>query len=447
MPTRDLARWLFLGTLVVAPWLYGGTTAWAIEIINGMLGLALVFWIASLILDRRWPNIPRGLVIIAAVILIQGWWMVWNAHAIQDARFRLFVPLCSILPFMAGSVDYVLSFAMMLRVVVLLGAIALTAEMIQRSQWIVRLWFAIAIAAGSVALLGLIQKATRAPGIFWASLLPWESGAFFGTFYYHANAGAFLNLVFPLVVGLTCWLLVRKENPIARAVMVGTTLIVLLAIAANTSRMSQTIGGLLLLALLATAGRPLFQRALQAERKLLLVGAVIGLISIFAIAQASNLDQPLMRWQQFSKQLPVDARWVANRVAFSALEDVGVCGFGPGTFRAIFPHYQQLSGGQPSGTWRFLHDDYVQTGLEWGWLGATALGALFFGGIGLGIRNSIKGEEWSVRQKWLLLSTLLALAGVAIHAAVDFPLQISSIQLLAATYLGICWGSCAWKRS
>lgn len=441
---RDLARWLFLGTVILAPWLYGATTAWAIELIEGLLGVVLFFWTASLILDRRRPMTPRGLVIITGVILIQGWWMALNAHAIRDTSFYWFVPLAAKAPAVAGSVDYTLSFAMMVRATVLLGTIFFTADMIQRGHWLLRLWFTIAVAGGSIAFFGLVQKATRAPMIFWAPVTPWDNRAFFATFYYHANAGAYLNLVFPAVVGLTCWLLTRKQNPIARAILVATTLIVLLAIAANTSRMSQIVGGLVVVGVLATVVRPLFQTALQAERKLLLIGAAIGLIAVFAIARTSHLDQPLMRWQQFAKQFPVDARWAANRVAFGALREVGVCGFGPGTFRAVFPHYQQLSGAEPAGTWRFLHDDYLQTVLEWGWLGAFALGVLFFGGVGLAVRNSIKAEGWSLRQRLLLLCTLLALAGVASHAAVDFPLQILSIQLLVATYLGICWGSGEW---
>jgi O-antigen ligase len=181
------------------------------------------------------------------------------------------------------------------------------------------------------------------------------------------------------------------------------------------------------------------------EMTTIAIGVAVVLITIFAIAQASQLDRPLHRWKLLSETLPADSRWLADRAAFEGIPDAGLVGFGPGTFRAIFPTYQERIA-HLQGTFRFLHNDYFQTLLEWGWVGSIALGAVFFGGIAFAVRNyrhAAKG--WSNRQRILMVCALLALIGVAIHAVVDFPLQIFSIQLLVATYLGICWGSGGWK--
>jgi O-antigen ligase len=279
--------------------------------------------------------------------------------------------------------------------------------------------------------------------IFWEPGTTSETYPFFSTFYYHANAGAFLNLVFPLSAGLAAWMILRRSY-VGRATWGALLLIITLAIVSNTSRMAQVIAGMMIVAIIIVGSRRREGLIAGLEKRTVAIGAVVVLLTMFAIAQAAQLDRPLHRWKTLSETLPADSRWLADRAALAAIPDAGLFGFGPGTFRTIFPTYQERIA-HFQGTWRFLHNDYFQTLLEWGWLGALALGALFFGGIAFAVRNYLRGEDWSNRQRIVLLCSLLALIGVAIHAAVDFPLQIFSIQLLAATYLGICWGSGRWK--
>lgn len=438
-----------LTTIVLAPWLYGGTTAWSIELINGLLGLALGLWVISLLLDRRWPLVPRGLAIIAVIILAQGWWLVLNAHAFYDSTFRWFTPVKSLWPSGAGSADFVLSFAWMLRATALLGVCLLAAELGQRPEWLVRLWYALALSGGAIAFLGLIEKGTGAEMIFWQRAVTdnKEIYPFFATYYYHANAGAFLNLLLPPIAGLATWVTARRGPSWVRAVCLTTLLLVVAAIVSNTSRMAQAVAGGLVLVMLGAIARPAARFVARVEKRTLVAGGLVLVLTIFAIAQASHLDQPLKRWNALSGQIAESSRWTAYQVALSGVGDAGCFGFGPGTFRTVYPHYQQMSGNQPEGTWRFLHDDYLQTLLEWGWLGSVAIAALFFGGIGVALRNYCRRKDWSTRQLILLPCVVLALVGVALHALVDFPLQILSIQIIVATYVGVCWGASNWKRS
>jgi O-antigen ligase len=305
----------------------------------------------------------------------------------------------------------------------------------------------IGLVAGSIALLGLLQKATGARMIFWQTAPPWGVTTFFATYYYHANAGAFLNLVWPLTAGLAIRAFTTACHPAIRAMWISIFLLTVAAVLANTSRVAQLIALLLLVAICVQFGPRLLRKLSRTEKNVVFAGALAILLALVALGQASHLEQPLNRWQSVSERIPGDARWRASRRAVSALCDMGLFGFGPGTFRVVFPSYNNVSTNHVPGTWRFLHEDYLQTALEWGWIGGGLWALLFLGGVAVGIRSFKKyARDWTRRRRLLQPLVITALVGVALHALVDFPLQIASIQLYVATYLGLCWGSGLWGQ-
>ena len=444
---RDAARWIFLAALIYAPWAYGGTTSTSIQIINWLLLLAFILWMVELLVRWRRPRFPRLLLFLTCALITIGGWMALNAISIYDSDFYVFVPLRNFASHLTGSVDYAISAAWMLRGALLLCAILFVVDVSQSSRWLLRLWYTIGLAGGTIAFVGLLQKATGAQMIFWQTAPVWGAKTFFATYYYHGNAGAYLNLVWPLTAGLAVRAFTKPSHPGMRALWVSVLILTLGAVLANTSRMAQLIALLLLIALCVQLGPALARKVSHGEKNIALAGVIAILLTLFALGQATHLEQPLNRWQSVTKRISSDARWQASRVAIGALRDVGFFGFGPGTFRVVFPSYNNVANKPAPGTWRFLHEDYLQTVLEWGWVGSSVWALLFVGGIAIGIRSYKKSAAhgWAPRRRLLQPFVITALIGVALHGLVDFPFQIASIQLYVATYLGLCWGSSVWQ--
>jgi hypothetical protein len=379
-----------------------------------------------------------------------GSWMAFNAGSTYDPEFSFFVPLRNFAPAFAGSVDYAISAAWVFRAALLLGIVLFVADLSQSNRWLLRLWYVIGLVGGSIAFLGLLQKATGAQMIFWEPPPPPEFGVatFFATYFYHGNAGAFLNLVWPLSAGLVIREFTSRSHPGMRALWTVVFILTIAGVEANTSRMAQLVA-LLSLVLIGLHSGPVLLRKLSRTQKSVAIAGVLAIVlALIAVAQATHLEQPLNRWRSVGERIPADARWQASCIALSALHHVGFFGFGPGTFRVVFPGYNVGSGRPVQGTWRFLHEDYLQTVIEWGWLGSSLWALLFFGGIAAAIRSCKRysAQEWTPRRRLLQPLAILALMGVVLHALVDFPFQIESIQLYVATYLGICWGSTLWSQ-
>ncbi len=446
-PLRNAHRLLFLGTLFYAPWAYGSTTAESIAVLNYLLAAVVVLWTGDLLVTRRRPDVPGSLVLVILLILAIGWGMALNPVAVYDPVFGIFAGVAKRISALPGSYDAANSVALTIRCTVMLLVLLFIADLVQRPEWLLRLWSAVGAAGASIALFGLIEKGSGARMIFWGDWVPKDPPSFFATYFYHANAGAYLNLVFPPTVALAARAFGSRTSPALRAFWAAAAVAVTIAILANTSRAAQFFGICLMLALLLRSRRQLSSAIARAEKPTLIVGALVAAVAVYAIAQASRLDKPLKRWAETNSSVAKDSRWRAAQTALPVVAEAGWFGFGPAAFRSVFPHYVAAPERKVEGTWRFLHEDYLQTLLEWGYIGSALWGVLFFGGMVMGSRSYRRSrKEWLPRQRVLLPLILLALGSVALHAFVDFPLQIASIQLYVVTYLGVCWGSCRWKR-
>jgi len=439
----EIPRWLFLAALVCAPWAYGCTPEWAIDYLEILLGLILVLWLAGCALRRLRPAIHPVLLGCTLILLVAGWWMTVNPHLRHTESF-VFVPLSPMFPRLPGTVDAATSLRAMLRITCLLGIVCFVCDLSARRLWRRRLWYTIGATGVSIVLFGLLQSASDRPLLIWNR--EDMSIPYFATYYYHGNAGAFINLVLPFVAGLAALTLRRPDSHRERAIWLPGFFICVAGAFVNLSRSAMVITILLcaLLLLWQFRGKSrnelLPPRRLRVAYALLMTGAVLGLVAF------SNWERPAQKWALLESQLnTANKRLVSTQVCLRMLPDARWHGFGPGTFSIVFPHYTGAQADLIPGIWRYAHDDYLQTVLEWGWLGAIFWAVLFFGGMSRLFIQWRRRHDLSTNDRVLAFTAGLSLVGVAAHALVDFPLQIASLQLYAAVCVALGWSCHQWE--
>lgn len=435
----DGPRWLLVAVLVYAPWAYGCTRPWTLPILNGVLYTVLGGWLLGCALRRQPPRIHRLLLGCVAWLGLQGWWMTLNSGWIYDDRFQAHARTAW-LPAWPGSVNYAASLPAMTGVAALLGVICLVADLARRPVWRRRLLLTMAMVGISIAALGVAQKLTGAPGIFWQA--EGHAPTFFGPYRYHANAGAFLNLIWPLVL-LFLGRSLRDRRARRQSVAWAAGLaIVAAAILTNTSRAS----GFIAVCLLAAWGGFHALRRLRGRSEdanpTAVAGVTLALIAlILGVIALGGLDATLRRWQYFDQEFSWrNPRLLAARVCVEMLPASGWLGFGPGAFKTAFPFFNRDTTAATNGVWLQAHQDYLQTLVEWGWLGAAAWAGLAFGALArLAGRHDSRRSPKSASDRSVRLALAAGLLAVLLHALADFPLQIASIQLYLAVVVGLAW--------
>jgi hypothetical protein len=160
------------------------------------------------------------------------------------------------------------------------------------------------------------------------------------------------------------------------------------------------------------------------------------------------MEKTLMRWEGGSWQiLRGDAgRAEAYEIMIrSAIPAAGAWGFGPGTFEQMFNIHRAQIGSTLEGRWDMAHSDALQTPMDWGWTGAAAWSLLLCSGLISGLINTKNFWRHDSDRSVLSVACVLSLIGVMLHALVDFPLQIASLQLYTLLITAILWGNSSRK--
>ena len=432
------ARWLLLASIVLAAWLFGGTRPWTIEVIRWLLLTMTALFLVGLALRWRRPRVPWLVVVPSLFLLAQGWFMTWNASRRFIPFSGIFVDTPQRLPGWPGFWDAALTGPPVLLMTGLLGALWVTCDLAANRQWRQRIWGTLAATGLSMMVLGVAQRFTDAPGIFW-SPYRYVGETFFATFRYHANAGAYINLVLPFIVALAVRAFYRDGAEKSRVFWTLAAFVTAACGFINTSRAANLVCALLLLGLTAwIAGARL--RTLRTRRILAFTSIVLGLIAAASLLALSfGIDRTVGRWER-------SGWWDQERflnyelLTSDFIPAAGWWGYGPGTFEPVFNPARQMVG-KTAGVWAQAHSDILQTPVDYGWAGAGAWTLLIGGALVVAAFGARRRGRRPDESEILSMACAFALAGVSLHAFVDFPLQIASLQVYTMIIAGLAWGA------
>ena len=438
---------MLLAALIFAPWFWGCTWPLGIGLLEEFLFGALAAWSAGVLLRGRRLGLPIMLVLPVLGLLAQGWLMALNGHTNCDEESGLLFPVAGHVSWLPGSRDQDRSRADMLRLTGLLGAGIISAWLGESRVWRRAILWTLVVTGMSIALLGCVERLTHATDIFWNATRHLDY--FFATYRNVTNAGEYLNFILPLAAALTLFAARAGKNPGRLALAVTAVAILATGCWVCGSKMAPLVACGSMAAFAAMNRREIWLRGANGNGRTRLLTAAILIVVMAVILQSVGLGTTWERWGQAMNDKNGEATW-SNRLAVDqvcalAAPDAGRLGFGPGTFRAMFPYYSGRVPTDLTGVWIYAHDDYAQTAVEWGWIGALLWSLYFFGGtadLALGWRQ----PGWKREDRIHGAGLLLALGAVGIMAAVDFPLQIASIQLSVAVALGLAWSSRGWRR-
>lgn len=465
--TELTGAYLLIISLIIGPLIVGsyfGFWRWPVIVTSSIASLLLIASYRPHHIHSKW------LAIVIIWPIIQGIWMWYNAwgefHRLPDYEsgqlpWQLLELENQAFPLLPGTADKAEALDKLGYIIPCLGLFWGTRQLvISRPSWCQNIASTIFWTGASVALLGLIQRGTGAEGIFWNETLNFKkSPLFFGTYRSPGIATCFLNV--SLAFGLSSILTVFRKTPknsnhknnrrlIHSLGTAAGVIIITCGLITAGSKAGMALGVFTIL-LWATMNRRsittafkqssnLFQGRRRTERNIV----VTALILITALSLLSLAGVVSDRWQTAHNQdySTLTGRMHANQVIIKMISDDGwgIMGCGPGSFYPLFPFYTDVQNPNIRGIWVYAHNDYLQTLLEWGWLGTICFTTIIGGAIFLLSREIFFRRNHHSKTRFIYLrGYLIAMVTFLVHASVDFPFQIESLAIIFFVMAGVAW--------
>lgn len=299
-----------------------------------------------------------------------------------------------------------------------------------------RLLWVLSISGGLLALEGILQRLEGSGHLLFLIKphINQSADGQFGPYAYRSNAAQYLNLIWPLSLGFW-WVLRREHLRLARSgsnrvgsgshtILLPLTVLMAAAPVISTSRGGTLIAIFLLFASLAS----LFGAARHRNIATILGLSTLGVL-VLGLAGFLGWSDLEPRLRTLFKDDTMSGRTIIYENSRPIAKDFPWVGTGPGTFPAIYDAYR---GKAAQDREAYLHNDYLQTRIEWGRIGMTLLlTALALAWIPSALRTR------HTIPPLLTLFLWLTLAGCLLHARFDFPFQVFSILQLFLVLLAL----------
>jgi len=447
--------------VIFSPWAFGTTEHWSIWTMNitayGLGVLLLSKWIIRWSTGfRPWPSAPSkneispgqyrlGLILktcnlltAICMVLLLGYILTSaiNARAsfnLETHEYTYFEGINKSLPHSYDARGTWFLFWQYLGLIILfwstrdwLAGARPTRSTISLNPRLKRLLFLICLNGGALALECILQRIyygdARGKLLFLVEpVINYGNIAQFGPFAYRSNAASYLNLIWPLGLGLFIHLGRENLDYGKRRFGNGPELLLIpcIILAASGPIISSARGGALVMIgiLILVAVSLMFMKV---RSKFLRFSVSMALF--VGLGTAYHLG-----WEKIEPRLinifsdNMSSRTQIYETTLRMIDDYGKFGSGPGSFEAI----TQFELGDILSRWEsWAHNDYLEFYLTFGKAGGSLMCCtLFFLTVSATLILFFKPIK---TMTWFGLMSLL---GVAIHAAGDFPLQTLSILI------------------